>query len=187
MVVTPAEFLRLALDPVRLAVLGRAVGQAVDVEELAATLDVRTRVVREAVGKLRSAGLLDDSQRLETLALRRLAESLPQAPPLDLALTAGMWSPEETEILGRFFAGSRLTSIPAHHSKRRIILERLVQEFEPGVRYSEAEINFTLQLFHQDYASLRRHLVDEGMMTRAEGVYWRTGGRYEPGTERVPR
>jgi len=35
-----------------------------------------------------------------------------------------------------------------------------------------------LQLFYADYAALRRYLVDEGMMSRAEGVYWRTGGRY---------
>jgi hypothetical protein len=24
---------------------------------------------------------------------------------------------------------------------------------------------------------LRRYLVDEGFLTRADGVYWRTGGR----------
>jgi hypothetical protein len=32
-------------------------------------------------------------------------------------------------------------------------------------------------MFHADYAALRRHLVDEGLVTRADGVYWRTGGR----------
>ena len=39
-------------------------------------------------------------------------------------------------------------------------------------------MNFTLQLFHADYAALRRYMVDEGLLTRAEGVYWRSGGRY---------
>jgi hypothetical protein len=67
--------------------------------------------------------------------------------------------------------------IPASRAKRLLVLERLVQEFEPGLRYDEREVNFTLQLFHPDYASLRRYLVDEGFLTRAEGVYWRTGGR----------
>ena len=32
---------------------------------------------------------------------------------------------------------------------------------------------------NSDYAALRRYLVDEGMLSRADGVYWRTGGRYE--------
>lgn len=34
-----------------------------------------------------------------------------------------------------------------------------------------------LQMYHPDHAALRRYLVDEGFMTRADGVYWRTGGR----------
>jgi hypothetical protein len=34
-----------------------------------------------------------------------------------------------------------------------------------------------LQMYHPDHAALRRHLVDEGFLTRADGVYWRTGGR----------
>ncbi len=53
-----------------------------------------------------------------------------------------------------------------------------MQEFEPGLRYQERDVNFTLQLFYEDYTSLRRYMVEEGIMTRAEGVYWRTGGRY---------
>jgi hypothetical protein len=35
-------------------------------------------------------------------------------------------------------------------------------------------------LFYPDHTTLRRYLVDEGLLTRAEGVYWRTGGRAEP-------
>ncbi len=60
-----------------------------------------------------------------------------------------------------------------------MVLERLAQEFQPGIRYPERQVNFMLQLFHPDYAALRRYLVDEGFLTRAEGMYWRTGGRYE--------
>ena len=30
--------------------------------------------------------------------------------------------------------------------------------------------------FFADYAALRRYLVDEGFLARAEGSYWRTGG-----------
>ena len=35
----------------------------------------------------------------------------------------------------------------------------------------------TLEEFYDDATSLRRYLVDEGFLTRREGVYWRTGGR----------
>ena len=33
-----------------------------------------------------------------------------------------------------------------------------------------------LRRYHDDYAALRRYLVDEGFMTREGGVYWRSGG-----------
>jgi len=81
-------------------------------------------------------------------------------------------------VLSRFFRGSRLEAVPTQHAKRLIVLERLAQEFEPGLRYSERAVSFTLQLWYPDYAALRRYLVDEGFLTRADGFYWRTGGRY---------
>lgn len=62
------------------------------------------------------------------------------------------------------------------------MLDRLAQEFDPGVKYSEREVNDALRVFHPDVAALRRHLVDEGFMDRtSEGAaYWRVGGSYAP-------
>ena len=136
------------------------------------------RKLREVVGKLVVSGLLTDDLALDRDALRTLARSLPQDAPADPELVAQGWTEEEARTLNRFFTGSRLKQIPAQLSKRRIVLERLAQEFEPGRRYQEKEVNFTLQLYHADYAALRRYLVDEEFLGRAEGVYWRTGGRY---------
>lgn len=172
---TPQDYLRLALDPIRLAVLGRSAEGPVDTSAMAEALDVSVKKVQEAVGSLRGAGLLDEDLRLHRNALRAIAEALPQFEPA--AVTEGPWTAEEVQILGRFFEGSRLKDIPASAAKRRVVLERLVQEFEPGVRYPERDVNLTLQLFHHDYAALRRYLVDEALMTRVDGVYWRSGGR----------
>jgi hypothetical protein len=33
-----------------------------------------------------------------------------------------------------------------------------------------------LGAFHDDYAALRRYLVDEEFLSREGGSYWRTGG-----------
>lgn len=175
--ITPTDYLRLAVDPLRLAVLGRAALGPVDADRLAGTLGVDRREVLEAVGRLRGAGLLDDGLQLDRGALRAVAEALPRIDPPGEVVTEGEWTAEEAGILARFFSGSRLTRIPSQRSKRLVVLERLVQEFEPGLRYSERQVDLALQVFHPDYASLRRHLVDEAMMTRADGTYWRTGGR----------
>jgi len=44
------------------------------------------------------------------------------------------------------------------------------------VRYEEREVNVTVIRFFNDYAALRRYLVDEGFLDRAGGEYWRSGG-----------
>ena len=165
------------LDPIRLAVAGDAVCGGSDLESLAHRLGVDQRAVAEARGRLLASGLISEAG-LNTALLQRVARALPTSPPADASVVEGPWTAEEAGTLRRFFSGERLTSIPTSLSKRRIVLERLAQEFEPGLRYEEADVNFRLQLFHADYAALRRYLVDEGMMSRADGVYWRTGGRH---------
>ena len=59
------------------------------------------------------------------------------------------------------------------------MLERIASEFEPGVHYDEKEVNAIVGAFFNDYASLRRYLVDEGFLDREAGVYWRAGGRVD--------
>lgn len=179
----PTEFLRLALDPLRLAVLGIAAAEPVDVEVVATRLGVGVHKVERALGRLRASGLIDSELRLDREALRAISTQLPElAPPADSVLE-GSWTAEERVVLSRFFERDRLREIPVNRAKRLIVLERLVQEFEPGLRYDERDVNRRLQLFHPDHAALRRYLVDEGLMTRVDGSYWRSGGRFDPGSD----
>ena len=66
-------------------------------------------------------------------------------------------------------------------TKRRIVLERIALEFEPGRRYDEKEVNVIVGAFFNDHAAIRRYLVDEGFLDRDHGVYWRSGGRVDVG------
>ena len=83
-------------------------------------------------------------------------------------------------MLRTFFRNGRLTEIPAKESKRRIVLERIALEFEPGraLRRGRRSTSSSDGSSH-DYASLRRYLVDEGFLDREGGVYWRAGGRVD--------
>jgi hypothetical protein len=72
-------------------------------------------------------------------------------------------------------ASDRLISIPAQHKKRMAILRWLVEDFQPGTRYAEAEVNRIISRRHPDFATLRRYLVDDDLMQRRRGIYWRTG------------
>ena len=80
-------------------------------------------------------------------------------------------------VLRSFLApDGTLTSIPTRIRKRLVVLDLLAQEFEPGVKYDESQVNNRLRAFHPDVAALRRYLVAEGFLERADGIYWRSGG-----------
>lgn len=83
-------------------------------------------------------------------------------------------------VLRAFVRDGRLAAIPVQRAKLVVVLDRLAQEFEPGRRYPERQVNAILRRWHPDVAALRRHLVDEGFCQREAGVYWRSGGTYEP-------
>jgi hypothetical protein len=87
--------------------------------------------------------------------------------------------PGRAAVLRAFIRDGRLVRLPAARGKRLVLLEHIVASFEPGVRYPEREVDATLRAWHDDYASLRRYLIDEGLMTREAGVYWRIGGYVE--------
>ena len=83
---------------------------------------------------------------------------------------------ERRKVLDAFVVDGRITAIPAARGKRLVVLDWLAQDFEPGVRYSERQVNPIIQRRHDDTAALRRYLVDEGLLDRAGGEYWRIGG-----------
>jgi len=84
-----------------------------------------------------------------------------------------------SRTLRRVFDGEWLVEIPTKRSTRLVVLDEIAQRFEIGRRYTEREINASLAQVHPDTAALRRYLVDEGLMSRRGGEYWRAGGTVE--------
>lgn len=73
-----------------------------------------------------------------------------------------------------FIRDGRLTSIPARE-KRRLVIYRYLRDqvFTEDRTYPEAEVNMRLALFHPDVATIRRGMVDAGLVTRSAGEYRR--------------
>ena len=103
--------------------------------------------------------------------------SLARHPPGD---RRGPASPEE-RVRRAFLRDGRLIGIPTQRSKRLVVLDLVAQDFEPGRRYPEREVNRRLRAYHDDVAAMRRHLVDEGFLRRERGEYWRIGGSFPVG------
>ena len=96
-----------------------------------------------------------------------------RAPRETVAENQGRLS--EARVLQSFFDGDRLIRIPLHSDRKKIaVLRRIVRAFALGERYTEREVSAILGQFHEDFASLRRMLVDYRFMARANSIYWRT-------------
>ena len=179
---TPDEILRALADPERLSIAGALARDDASASGLAETLGLPVGRVRKHLNRLAAAGvarLADDRRtyRLDPETLRWAAEQV--GPPRDAGLALGAANEDEEAVLRTFFRGGRLTELPVKESKRRIVLERIALEFEPGRRYAEAEVNVVVGAFHTDHAAIRRALVDEGFLDRDHGEYWRAGGRVD--------
>ncbi len=83
---------------------------------------------------------------------------------------------EIAKVLRAYVRDGRLTALPRGGRKRQIVLEHVVQRFEPGRRYPEVDVNLALCELGPDVAALRRYLVDGGLLDRGDGLYWRIGG-----------
>jgi hypothetical protein len=80
----------------------------------------------------------------------------------------------DAKVLRSFLVDDRLVSIPAQEKKKLVVLRYLLERcFAEDRPYPEKEVNQRLALFHPDVASLRRYLVEYGLMTREAGVYRR--------------
>jgi hypothetical protein len=73
-----------------------------------------------------------------------------------------------------FIRDGRLVSIPAREKRRQVIYRYLRdQVFSEDRGYEEREVNQRLALFHPDVATIRRGMVDAGLVTRSGGIYRR--------------
>ena len=169
----------LLADRTRLRVVAALALGASTIEEVADAADLPLKDVALAARRLSRAGLVHRDGHALALhaerfgaAARAAAEAAPAPEPLSD-------DPVEDAVLSAFVRDGRLVSVPAQHSKRLVVLRHLAHVFEPGVRYPEREVNALLAAWHPDVAALRRYLVDEALLTRDAGVYWRSGGYVE--------
>ncbi len=147
------------------------------IADVAQSAGVAPRAAYRALRRLEGGGLvvLDESGGVLLLS-HRLKEVVRAATPPDQPEDHGPVAPAEAAVLRAFVRDGRLTGIPATRSKRLVVLDHVARVFEPGVRYPEREVNALLRAFHPDVAALRRYLVDEELLSRESGEYWRTGG-----------
>ena len=174
------EFFKVLADEKRLQIVGLLARQDYSVEELATILDLSSATVSHHLRRLQKAGLVQAraaqhyhiySLRLQTLhemSQKILSRDALQETTQELDLDA-----YDRKVLRTFMDGERLKSIPRQWKKREVILRYLLEQFESDRRYTEKEVNEIISRTHEDYAALRRYLVDSRRLAREREIYWR--------------
>lgn len=193
------QFFKALGDETRLQIIGLLSEDTYRVSDLAAELGLTEPTVSHHIGKLREVGLLnlrtEGTNRWYTLN----TEMFGRMTRFVELVTSGEWAAQreryeaakrdmawiddidldltdaERKVFQDYFLGRTLKQIPTKYTKLLVILRWLVTLFEPGRMYSEVEVNAVLKPIHEDYARLRRELVEQGFLARegGGGQYWR--------------
>ena len=174
-----AQLFKALGHPTRLLIMNLVKIKPRHGEELATILRLKPATISHHLAILTKAGLLSSKKDQYYQTYSIVSEALD--PSLEEMVTLPQPGlPTEIEedayrnkVLKTFFKYGRLVSIPAQLKKRQIILEKIVEEFEPDHKYTELEVNRVLVEFHDDVASLRRGLISQKLMDREKGIYWR--------------
>jgi len=103
------------------------------------------------------------------------ATRLPDGFALPDGVTRGPKLSFEEKVMASYMPDGRLTHIPMRRRNHlTVLLDHMVeQSFVVERIYPEKEVNALLSVFHPDFATLRRLLVDLHYMTRSGGIYRR--------------
>lgn len=177
------EFFKALADANRLRILGLLARQPLTVEQLAEMLGLRPSTVSHHLQYLSHVGLVSaraesyyNVYRLERAALEQMARRLLAQETLPGVAADVDMDAYDRKVIDTFTTpDGRIKAFPAQRKKFEAILRYVLRAFEPGVRYSEKQVNQLLSQFHEDTATLRRELVGYGWLKRqgGGGDYWR--------------
>lgn len=77
------------------------------------------------------------------------------------------------KVISAFFEYGKLKSIPSQRKKERIVLEEIIKSFEKGKQYTEREVNIIIADYNDDFCTIRRDMISEGLFEREGSLYTR--------------
>jgi predicted transcriptional regulator len=176
------NFFKALADPNRLKIVGLLAQQPYSVEQLAAILHLRASTISHHLSKLAEVGLVSakaesyyNVYQLEEETLQKTRRLFSQQDLASVVEGVDMEGYDRKVVEDYSLPDGRLKTIPAQRKKLEAVLRYVVTVFDPGVRYSEKQVNEMLSRFNEDTATLRRELVGYGLMQRegGGGEYWR--------------
>jgi hypothetical protein len=166
----PATLVGLLADEDRLRVFSAVALGARTVAEIAKRSGLGESEVQAALPRLVTSGLVAQEDGLN-VSLEALLEAARRRPERDRG--AADATPDEQRVLRNFVVDGRLVRLPARQAQKQVVLSYVARRFDESRSYEERDVNELLHDVYDDTASLRRYLVDEGLLEREAGVYRR--------------
>ena len=177
---TLLQFFKVLANESRLKILGLLANDERSVGELAALLEVKEPTVSHHLAMMKGMGLVDVRAEgnvriycLNSKSLEDLSRDVFVEPNLATLVSDEPTDAWEQKVLRSYLDGERLKDIPLKRKKRLVILNWVVEKFDWDRHYPEKELSEMLTAYHPDYASLRRYMIEEKLMAREKGIYWR--------------
>ena len=142
------QFCKAMADESRLKIIGLLSTAEHSVQQLASILELKEPTVSHHLAVLKQLDLVrlraDGNfrwYRLNEEVLGQISRTVFSRDSIArLAISAGARD-SERKILDNFVDGDRLLEIPVSYKKRLVILKWLVGFFEPGISYTESQVN----------------------------------------------
>ncbi|HTX79082.1 MAG TPA: metalloregulator ArsR/SmtB family transcription factor [Longilinea sp.] len=175
------SFFKALSDANRLKIIGLLAQEAYSVEQIASMLHLSPSTVSHHLSKLSEAGLVSaraesyyNIYSLQTKALEEMSQRLLQREALPKLAETVDANAYERKVLKEFTnPDGTVKAFPAQRKKLDVIVRYVANAFEFGQRYTEKQVNEILSHYNEDFATLRRELIDCKLMKRENGEYWR--------------
>lgn len=175
------NFFKALADPNRLKIIGLLAQQDLSVEQMAEMLSIASSTVSHHLSRLSKAGLVSaraegyyNIYQLNAKKLESLSKELLTPDQLPTFVREVDMDAYDQKVVKNFTnPDGTLKTIPGQRKKLIAVLQYMLPEFESGKQYQEKEVNQILERFHEDYAQLRRDMIDTGLMKRENGIYWK--------------
>lgn len=167
-------------DKSRISIMGNLMEGPTYVERLAQRLDITPSTVSFHLKKLEDAGLVCSKKEQYYMVYELNQEILERSLKDMLSCNAQTKEVQEQreeayrkKVIASFFEYNKLKTIPVQKKKARIIYEEIVKQFEIGTVYTEREVNIIIADIHDDFCTIRKNMVEEGLFCRKGNEYWR--------------
>lgn len=165
------QLLKIIADETRLRILGLIADGSQSGKQLADSLELSAPTISHHMRKLVSAGIVSEERVAQRRVYTLNTQLLRSVRRHDGQDDSGPAYDDRARVMKHFFKNGKLVTIPAARKQRVIVLQYLLEQFDPARAYQEREVNELLGGFNEDFATLRRELVDYGYLVREKGIY----------------